>query len=86
MIAEAKPEFQHLQESAIMSALGDANSQNAVSIEVGRLVAAYTIDLRNRPSALPVADPPLPVHFPIEAVALRLATKLAGVPVVKVAP
>jgi len=82
MVPDTKPEFQQISETEVQAALDDPDAQSAVAIEVGRLVAAYALELRDRP--LPSADQPMPQsRCPIEAVALRLATKLAGLPVVK---
>lgn len=83
MPVETRPEFHCLAEGVILSALDDPHSPNPIAIEVGRLIAAYTIELRDRLILTSPAAPPLETRFPIEAVALRLATKLAGLPVVK---
>ena len=77
-----KPEFQNLPEPDVLAALDNKDSQNPIAIEVGRLVAAYTIGLRGR-TAVPPHPPEVPPRSAIEAVALRLATRLAGLPVVK---
>jgi hypothetical protein len=82
MDPEAKPEFQQFSETDVQTALENPDAQNAIAIEVGRLVAAYALDLRDRP-AVPADQVPQHARYPIEAVALRLATKLAGLPVVK---
>jgi hypothetical protein len=82
MVPDTKPEFQHFSETEVQAALDDPDAQSAIAIEVGRLVAAYALELRDRP-IVPADHPALQSRCPIEAVALRLATKLAGVPVVK---
>jgi hypothetical protein len=82
MVPDTKPEFQHFTEKEVHAALENPEAQNAIAIEVGRLVAAYATELRDRPAA-PAERQKTQSRFPIENVALRLATKLAGLPVVK---
>ena len=81
---KTKAEFQTLSEETVLSALNNPESQNPTAIEVGRLVAGYTTILRRRsPPVTTSAQQIIMPHFPIETVALRLASKLAGLPVIK---
>jgi hypothetical protein len=81
---KARAEFQTLSEETVLSALDNPESQNPTAIEVGRLVASFTRLLQQEQPPITV-DPQkvIAVQCPIEAVALRLAAKLAGLPVVK---
>ena len=85
MTPSAKPEFQRFTEPEVQAALNNPDSQNAIAIEVGRLVAAYTLELRDR-LPLPADEHELQSNFAIETIALRLAARLAGLPVVKDGP
>lgn len=85
MIPSAKPEFQRFTEPEVLAALDNPDSQNAIAIEVGRLVAAYTRELRDR-SPVPADQNDLQSPVAIETVALRLAARLAGLPIVKDGP
>jgi hypothetical protein len=80
----AKPEFRDLGEEAVMAALEDPDSQNPVAVEVGRLVSIYAVELRKqKPMVLEAETQPLETRFAIETIALRLAAKLTGVPMIK---
>lgn len=66
---ESKPEFWYLSEGIVLAGL--QNSHGAVAAEVVRLVVSYTRALRVQPEG----SGPQP-RWPIESVALRLATAL----------
>ena len=82
MYPSARSEFHHFTEREVLAALDNPDSQNAIAVEVGRLVAGYVVELREKPPAPAEGNEP---HSPfaIEKVALRLASRLAGIPVVK---
>jgi hypothetical protein len=82
MPPSARPEFQRLTETEVMTALDNPDSQNAIALEVGRLVAAYALELCDR-SPLRASLQDMQCFCAIETVALRLAARLAGLPVVK---
>lgn len=77
MIVDPKPEFQTLTEAEVHAALADPNPNN-VAGEVARLVEGYAHNFRKHvqrlgriPESILLAEP----RYPIEAVAMRLATE-----------
>lgn len=74
---EPKPEFRALSEPEVLAALGDADPRNRIACEVARLIEGYTAGFRQhveRLGAIPPAVPRLSPRWPIEDVAMRLAT------------
>jgi hypothetical protein len=75
MLAQPKPEFRKLTESAVMVALDDPDQQNPIAAEVARLIAAYTDNLQQhvRCGGLPSDIFRVKGRWPIEEIAMRLA-------------
>lgn len=77
MIVEPKPEFRSLSEDAVLAARADPDPSNHIAKELARLIAAYSDDFQ-RHIDLRGYVPPHILHvmprWPIEAVAMRLAT------------
>lgn len=71
-----KPRFWYLSEAVVLAALDEPNSKSNITAEVDCLVLKYMEALRSRS----LLSSSLPPRWPIEAVALRLATALCHSP------
>jgi hypothetical protein len=77
-LVETKPEFQSLTEGAVLAAIAGTHPKNPVAVEVARLTAAYKEEFRFQVKRLGYLPPdilPVKARWPIEAVAIRLATE-----------
>jgi hypothetical protein len=74
-----KPEFLFLAENTVLAALDDPDPTNPVAVEVARLVTVYTNNFRDhveRIGYIPAEILRVKPRWPIEAVAMRLTTKV----------
>lgn len=74
-IIEPKPEFRRLSEAEVLAALGDADPENLIAIEVARLIAGYTENFQRhveRLGHIPSQILRVKPRWPIEAVAMQL--------------
>lgn len=79
MTVEPKPQFRDLTEEAVLQALADPDPQNPVTIELSRLIMAYTKNFCRHVERLGYMPPHI-LHMkalatPIAAVAIRLTTE-----------
>lgn len=77
MIVEPLPEFRGLSEAEVMAAVNDP-APNYVADEVARLIVGYTANFKEhveRLGHLPESILKAKPRWPIEAVAMRLATE-----------
>jgi hypothetical protein len=76
---EPRAEYCDLTEAEILKALDDDYPTNPIAIEVRRLIAGYAGNFRaevHRLGRIPSYIPHIKPRWPIEAVAMRLTTKL----------
>jgi len=81
---EPKPEFQTLDEAAILKALDHPGPHNPIACEVARLINGYARNLINhfeRLGRIPDQFLRAKPRWPIEAVAMRFATDAIHSPV-----
>lgn len=78
-IVKTKPQFQALDEEAILSALADTNPENPVAVEVARLIDGYTQNFQRhveRVGSIPSKILHANGACPIEEIAMRLTAEV----------
>ena len=75
MSVDPNPEFQSLSEAAVVSAVNGPDPAHPIAVEVGRLVAGYTVDFHRHLELfghMPADVLSIKTYSPIEVVAMRL--------------